>query len=267
MSWEKVKGFFSTITLEKILPVLLVLVVSLIVARLILRLFDRSIERSKLDRTIFTFLKTVMRIVIYALVILIAVGSLGIDVSSLIALLSVVSLAISLAVQNTLANVVGGVSLLATRPFRVGDFVQIGSDCGTVEEISMSYTRIETVDGKHIYIPNSDAASARICNYSDNGKRRVEITVSASYSDAIENVKQALLKAGDHPKRLTDEIIEVYVNNYLDSGVEYLLRLWTADEDYAEVRFAVIENIKHEFDAAGISMPFPQMDVHLDKLQ
>ncbi len=266
MNWEEIKGFFSTVTLEKLLPVLLVFAVSLIVAKLILRLFDRAIERSKLDRTIFTFLKTVMRIVIYALVVLVVTGSLGIDVSSLIAVLSVVSLAISLAVQNALANVVGGMSLLATHPFRVGDFVQIGSDCGTVEEISMSYTKIETADGKHVYIPNSDAASARICNYSDNGKRRIDITVSASYSDDIEDVKRALLKAGDHPKRLSEKKIEVYVNNYLDNGVEYLLRLWSADENYAEVRFAVMENIKREFNTSGISMPFPQMDVHLDKL-
>lgn len=263
MSWEEIKQILSSISVKKIIPVALVFVICIIVARLILRLFDRALERSKMNRTMFSFLKTVMRIVIYALVILVVAGSLGIDVSSLVAVLSVVSLAISLAVQNALANVVGGVSLLTTHPFQVGDFVQIGSDNGTVEEISMSYTKILTFDGKHIYIPNSEAASARICNYSDNGKRRVEITVSACYEDRIDAVKEALFAAGAHPKRLQEEPIEVYLNNYLESGVEYLLRLWTTDADYAEVRFEVLENIKHEFDARKINMPFPQMQIRV----
>lgn len=261
MTWEKIKAFFSEKTLDKLLPTLIILIVGIIVAKLILRLFDRSVERSKVDRTILTVLKTIMHITIYSVVILVSAGSLGIDVSSLIAVLSVVSLAITLAVQNTLGNLVGGVTLLVTRPFSVGDTVQIGSDCGMVEEITMSYTRIETADGKHIYIPNSDAASARICNFSDNGKRRVDILVSAAYEDDIDAVKQALLAAGDHPKRLKEELIEAYVNNYLDSGIEYLLRLWVNDEDYSKVRFAVTEQIKREFDARGLSMPYPQVEV------
>ena len=265
MSWKDIKALFADFSLSRILPTLLIVVICFIVAKIILRLFSRALDRSKLNRTMFTFLKTLMRIVVYSLAVLVIAGSIGIDVSSLIAVISVVSLAISLSVQSTLENVVGGISLLTAHPFHVGDFVQIGAESGTVEEMTMSYTRIETVDGKHIYVPNRDAAYARLCNFSENGKRRIDITVSASYADDIDRVKESLMRAGEHDKRLTDEPIEVYVNAYLDSGVEYLLRLWVLSENYAEVRFSVMETVKREFDAAGITIPFPQMEVRLEK--
>ncbi len=265
MSWNDIKSFFSAVSIQQILPFLMIFVFGMILAKVLTKLFDRALEKSSLNRTVFTYLKTLVRIVLYALVILMSAGSLGIDVTSLIAVLSVVSLAVSLAVQSSLENVVGGVSLLATHPFRVGDYVQIGSDSGVIEELTMSYTKIKTFDGKRIYIPNRDAATARICNFTDMGKRRIDITVSASYSDDIDKVKEALFAAGAHPKRLKDEPFQAYLNAYLDSGVEYILRLWVLQEDYSEVRIAVVESVKREFDARGICIPFPQMEVRVEK--
>lgn len=265
MSWEEIRGFFTSLTLEKLLPAVLILVIGTIAVRLLLKLFDRALSRSKLDRTIFTFLKATMRVLLYAIVILIAAGSLGVDVTSLVALLSVVSLAISLAVQNALSNVVGSITLLATHPFRVGDFVQIGSDSGTVEEIGMSYTQIRTADGKRIYIPNSDASAARIYNYTVEGKRRIDLTFSASYDDDIDRVKAALLAAARHPKLCADTPPEVHISEYADSGVNYLLLLWVAPADYFEVKSAVTEAVKKKFDEEGISIPYPQLDVHMPK--
>ena len=265
MSWEEIRSFFASLTLEKLLPVVLILVVGTIVVKLLLKLFDRALSRSKLDRTMFAFLKAIMRVLLYAIVLLIAAGSLGVDVTSLVAILSVVSLAVSLAVQNALANVVGSVTLLATHPFRVGDFVQIGSDSGTVEQIGMSYTQILTADGKRIYIPNSDAASARIYNYTVEGKRRVELTFSASYNDDIDRVKAVLLAAAQHPKLCADIPPEVHISEYADSSVNYLLLLWTTPQDYFEVKFDVTEAVKKAFDAEGISIPYPQVDVHMAK--
>lgn len=265
MSWEEIRSFFASLTLEKLLPVVLILVVGTIVVKLLLKLFDRALSRSKLDRTMFAFLKAIMRVLLYAIVLLIAAGSLGVDVTSLVAILSVVSLAVSLAVQNALANVVGSVTLLATHPFRVGDFVQIGSDSGTVEQIGMSYTQILTADGKRIYIPNSDAASARIYNYTVEGKRRVELTFSASYNDDIDRVKAVLLAAAQHPKLCADIPPEVHISEYADSSVNYLLLLWTAPQDYFEVKFDATEAVKKAFDAEGISIPYPQVDVHMAK--
>lgn len=265
MSWEEIKRFFTSLTLEKLLPVVLILIVGILVVKLLLKLFDRALGHSKLDRTMFAFLKATMRVLLYAIVLLIAAGSLGVDVTSLVALLSVISLAISLAVQNALANVVGSVTLLATHPFRVGDFVQIGSDSGTVEQIGMSYTQIITADGKRIYIPNSDAASARICNFTVEGRRRIDLTFSASYADDIDRVKEAILSCAHHPKLCEDTPPEVHVSEYADSSVNYLLLLWVAPADYFTVKFDVTEAVKKKFDEEGISIPYPQLDVHVAK--
>ncbi len=263
MTWEKIKEFFISLSWQKVLPFVLILVVGIIVVKLLLKLFDRALNRSKLDKTMFTFLKATMRVLLYAIVLLIAAGSLGIDVTSLVAVLSVVSLAISLAVQNVLTNLVGGVTLLTSHPFRVGDCVLIGSDSGEVKEIGLHYTKITTFNGELVYIPNSEVVSSRICNYSVEGKRRIQLTVSASYDADIDKVKEALLEAAKHPKALTDPATEVFLSGYADSGVNYLLNVWAKAEDYAEVKFAVNEEVKRKFDAEGITIPYPQMDVHM----
>ena len=264
MSWEEIKAFFASLTLQRLIPVVVILVVGFIAVKLLLKLFDRALNRSKLDKTMFSFIRGVMRFLLYILLLLIAASSLGIDVTSLVALVSVISLAISLAVQNALSNVVGSVTLLTTHPFHVGDFVEIGSDSGTVEEISVSYTKLATVDGKRIYIPNSDAASARICNYSVEGRRRVDLYIGVSYDAPAEKVREALLAAAQHPKARQDPAPLVVLNNYQDSSIQYLLMLWTASGDYLDVRFAVNEAVKRELDARGIAIPYPQLDVHFD---
>ena len=262
---DKIKEYLNMISLERVLPSILVLAVGIVIVKLLLRIFDRALGRSKLNKTMFSFLKAIMRILLYALVVLIAAGCLGIDVTSLIAVLSVVSLAVSLAVQNALSNVVGSISLLATQPFQVGDYVEIGSDGGTVEEITMNYTRLLTPDGRTVYIPNSDAASARICNYTVSGRRRVELCFTAAYEDDMDKVKAAILRAVKHPKLLSDPEPAVILNAYLDSAVEYKFLGWTAAGDFLDVKNYINEQVKREFDKEHISIPFPQVDVHLQK--
>ncbi len=265
MTWEEVKAFFISLSWQKLLPVVLILVIGVLVVKLLLKLFDKALSRSKLDKTMFTVLRAAMRALLYAIVILIAAGSLGIDVTSLVAVLSVVSLAISLAVQNVLTNLVGGVTLLASHPFRVGDSVQIGADSGIVKEIGLHYTKINTFDGELVYIPNSETVSSRICNFSVEGKRRIKLTVSASYDADVDKVRAALLEAAVHPKTLQEPEPQVFVSEYADSGVQYLLVLWAKAEDYGEVKFAVTEAIKRRFDQRGIAIPYPQVDVHMVK--
>ena len=260
MDLASIKKFFASLTLQKLVPVILIVVIGLLLVKLLLKLFDRVLERSRLERTMFSFLRAAMRALLYTILVLVAASSLGVDVTSLVAILSVVSLAISLAVQNALSNV----TLLTTHPFHVGDFVEIGSDSGTVEEISVSYTKLATVDGKRIYIPNSDAASARICNYSVEGRRRVDLYIGVSYDAPAEKVREALLAAAQHPKALQDPAPLVVLNNYQDSSIQYLLMLWAASGDYLDVRFAVNEAVKRELDARGIAIPYPQLDVHFD---
>lgn len=256
MDLASVKKFFASLTLQKLVPVILIVVIGLLLVKLLLKLFDRVLERSRLERTMFLVpAGGPCAPLLYTILVLVAASSLGVDVTSLVAILSVVSLAISLAVQNALSNVVGSVTLLTTHPFHVGDFVEIGSDSGTVEEISVSYTKLATVDGKRIYIPNSDAASARICNYSVEGRRRVDLYIGVSYDAPAEKVREALLAAAQHPKALQDPAPQVVLNNYQDSSIQYLLMLWTASGDYLDVRFAVNEAVKRELDAAASPSP------------
>ena len=262
---DTIKQYLGMFSLDRILPALLALMIGLTVAKILIRCFDRALGKSKLNKTMFSFLKAVMRILLYSIAILIAADFLGVDVTSLIAVLSVVSLAVSLAVQNALTNVVGSMSLLATQPFQVGDFVDIGGDSGTVQEITLNYTRLLTTDGRTIYIPNSDAATARICNYSVEGRRRVELCFTAAYEDDIDTVKEAILRAAEHRLLLSDPEPTVILNAYLDSAIEYKFLGWTTAGDYFTVKNYINEEVKREFDKAKISIPFPQMDVHLQK--
>lgn len=265
MNFAAVKQFFLHLSWKTVLPVLLILFAGLLVIKLLLKLFDRALEHSRLQRTTFAFLRSMMRILLYFLLVLILFSQLGVDVTSLIAVLSVVSLAISLAVQNALSNVVGSVSLLSTHPFQVGDYVELGSDAGTVAEIGMVYTVLDTADNRRIYIPNSDAAAARICNYSANPVRRLDLTFSASYDDDPEKVKETLLSLaaqaeldGTHPP-------EAHVTAYGDSAITYLLRVWVAQEHYWDTLYFLNDGMKAAFDRAGIEMTYPHLNVHIDR--
>ena len=157
---QAVKGFFDSLTWQKVIPPLVLLLVGLVAVRLLLRLFDRALERSRLERAAYAMLRSVMKVLLYFILLLLVAAQLGVDVSSLVAILSVISLALSLAVQGALTNVVGGVTLLTTRPFKAGDFVELGDQSGTVLEVSVTYTKLQTPDNKIVSIPNSTAAAA-----------------------------------------------------------------------------------------------------------
>ena len=196
---------------------------------------------------------------LWLLLALVLLGSMGVELTSIIALLSVAGLAVSLALQNTLSNLAGGIMLLVSKPFTIGDYVEIGAVSGTVSMIGMSYSTLTTVENKEIYIPNSQLSSATIINYTRLGKRRMEITVSASYQDKAEDVKAALADAvSQFPTILQDP-----ASGYGDSGVNYLIRAWTTTGDYWNTYYQLLEAILPAFQRRGVSMPYPQMDVHL----
>ena len=243
-----VKSFFSSLTLQKLPPAIITFVVAYLASRLLLKVVDKLLARSRLEQTISTFLRSAIRILLWALIILIVASSLGIDVTSMIAILSVASLAVSLAVQSALSNLAGGVMLLSTHPFRVGDYVEVGGVSGTVQRIGMTYTTLATADQKEIFVPNSEISSSKIINYNAMEQRRIDFLFTASYGDAVEDVKTALRKASMLPKVLTDPAPFVTVNKYGDSSIEYLVRLWTATPDYWDVYYAVLDNVKTCFD-------------------
>ena len=262
----QITHFFSSFTLAKLPPAIITFIIAYAASRVVLKVADKLFARSRMEKTIEKFLRSALRILMWALIFLIVAGSLGIDVSSMIALLSVASLAVTLAVQGALSNLAGGIMLLSTHPFRVGDFVEVGTVSGTVQEIGMTYTTLVTPDQKEIFVPNSEVAAAKIINYTAVTNRRVDLTFTASYDDAAETVKAALLKAADLPQVYKDPAPFAAVNRYGDSAIEYVLRVWTAATDYWDVYFAIVENVRVRFEEAGISMTYPHLNDHLDTL-
>ena len=255
----------GTAVVEHILPFTLIMVVGIILIRIILKIVNKALEKSKLEKAAHSLIRSLIRVVLYLLLGLIAASSLGIDVSGIIALASVLTLAISLSVQSALSNVIGGFTLLYTKPFKSGDFVEIAGESGTVEEIGMSYTKLITPDNKVVYIPNSAVVAADIVNFTVSGTRRVDLTVSASYNTPTDKVIAALYEAAKVPGALTDPAPFASVNKYGDSAIEYVIRVWTTADKYWDVNFAVNEKIREAFKAGNIEMTYPHLNVHLDK--
>lgn len=266
--FSKLSGWLSALTaavVGKIIPFLLILVVGFVLIRLIMSIINKALEKSKLEKAAHGLIKSLVRVVLYLLLGLIAASKLGIDVTGVIALASVLTLAVSLSVQNALTNIIGGFTLLYTKPFKSGDYVEIAAESGTVEEIGMSYTKLLTPDNKVIYIPNSAVVSADIVNFTVSGTRRVDLTVSASYDSPTETVIKALYEAAQVPGALTDPAPFAAVSKYDSSTVEYILRIWTRTEDYWDVSFAANEKIRKTFDSNGVVMSYPHLNVHIDK--
>ena len=256
---------FGSFLLYTVLPAVVIYVIGVLVIRAIMKVLDKVLEKSKMEKVAYGLIRTAARTVLYGLLILIIASKLGIDVTGIVALASVLTLAISLSVQNLLTNLVSGFTLLYTKPFVSGDFVEIAAQSGMVQEIGLSYTKLATPDNKIISIPNSAVVAAQIINYTVTGKRRVDVTVTASYTCPVEQVLEALRQAGQVANILPDPAPFAAVTNYGESSIEYTLRVWSSAEDYWDVLFAVNENVKAVFDAKGIQMTYPHLNVHLDK--
>ena len=257
--WQKYLGADA---LSKIIAAAILLVVCIVFIKLLLRLTNRVLERSKIHTTMHSFIRTLVRLVLVFIAIMLIAGTLGIDTSSLLAIFSIAGLAVSLSVQNALSNMTSAVMLLASKPYQLGDFVEISGLQGTVREIGILCTKLATVDGKLISIPNSQAVSGSITNFSAEENRRVMMTVSASYDDDVEKVKAALVRAAADPRVLPIEPVFSRVSAYGDNAIEYALRFWVKNSDYWDVYFDVLENVKHVFDEEGISMTYPHLVVH-----
>ena len=249
----------------KLLTALVILAAGIVVVRIVMTVLRKFLEASKLEKAAHTLIKSLVRVVLYLLLGLMVVESLGIDVTGVIALASVLTLSVSLALQNALANVFGGFTLLYTAPFHSGDFVDIGADSGTVVEIGMTYTKLQTPDNKMISIPNSTVVAGDIVNYSITGTRRVDMTVTAVYTEPCQKVLDALIQAATHDKVMLDPAPVAVIDSYGDSTIRYNLRVWTKTEDYWDVRNAVMLNIKSIFDAQGIKMVYPHIHVYTEK--
>ena len=248
---------------NNILTAVLTLVVGLLVIRAAMSLVKKTLEKSKLEKAAHTLILSLSRVALYLLLGLGVASALGIDVTGVVALASVLTLAVSLSLQNALTNVIGGFTLLSTHPFHSGDYVEIAGQAGTVMEINMTYTMLSTPDNKMISIPNSAVVAAQIVNYTASGTRRVEVTVSASYDSPTQKVLDALVLAGTVDNALLDPAPAAVVSGYLDGAINYSLRVWVKTDDYWDVFFLINQRVKQIFDEQGIAMARPHMNVHI----
>lgn len=261
---ESLWSSIENITASNIFGAVLSVVISLILIKVLTKVVNRALGRSKLDASLQTLLRNLVKGALWAVAAIIVLGCLGIEVTSLVAVLSVVGLAFSLALQNFLSNVAGGIQLLASHPFAVGDFVDVGVCAGTVEEIGMFYTKVTTPDNKLVQLPNSAIVTANITNFSAQPTRRVELNVSASYDAPTGQVAALLVKlAGEHPLVLADPEPAVHVEQYGDSAICYVMRVWCANDDYWTVYYDLLDGFKPAFDQAGVEMTYPHVNVHM----
>ena len=263
MNW--LVQLYSIPMVSRIFMAVVILVAGILGTRILISIVRKSLEKSKLEKAAFTLILSLVRVTLYLLIALSAASALGIDVTGIVALASVLTLALSLALQNMVSNVIGGFTILTTHPFHSGDYVEIAGQGGTVQEINMTYTQLTTPDNKIISIPNSAVVAAQIVNYSTMDTRRVEILVSASYEAPVQTVLDALLEAAAVEKVLADPAPFAALKSYDASSIGYVLRFWTKNADYWDTHFLVNRRVKELFDAKGVEMTYPHVNVHLDK--
>ena len=244
----------------------LIFVVGRMVVGLLSRVVRKVLERAKLDAMLVNFISGLVRSVLLALVIIAALDQLGVDTTSLIAVLGAAGLAIGLALKDSLNNFASGVLLILFRPFKTGDFIEAAGVAGAVEKITIFSTVVKTGDNKEVIVPNAAIYGGVITNYSARETRRIDMVFGIGYGDDIRKARDVMRKVIDADERvLKDPEVTIAVSELADSSVNFVVRPWVRTEDYWAVRFDLTERIKLAFDDEGISIPYPQLDLHMER--
>ncbi|MEN8230550.1 MAG: mechanosensitive ion channel domain-containing protein [Bacteroidota bacterium] len=249
----------------KFIMALVVLIIGLIVIKWLTKGAVKMMKRKNVNESLIPFLRSLMNIILKAMLIISVMGMVGIQMTSFIAILGAAGLAVGLALQGTLQNFAGGVMILLFKPYEVGHFIEAQGFMGVVKEIQIFTTVLSTPDNRKVIIPNSPLATGPITNFSAMPTRRIDFAFGIGYGDDIDKAKDILLKVAQNDDRVLkdDNHPEVMVEALADSSVNLKLRVWVKSEDYWGLFFDITEVVKKEYDAAGISIPFPQQDVHL----
>ena len=249
----------------KIVLALVIYMVGKWITNWIIRLMDRSFERRKVDASLRIFLRSMVKVVMYVLVVLAAIQTLGINTTSFVAIFASAGLAVGMALSGTLQNFAGGVILLLLRPYRVGDYITSQGQSGTVKAIGLFSTQLSTGDNRTIFVPNSAISTSIIDNYSHATTRRIDWNIAISYGDDVDVARQAILAMLTNDNRVLNEPAEpmVALKELGDNAVVLLVRCWTANSDYWGLYFDINERIYKELPTKGINFPFPQLDVHI----
>ncbi|MFC1785516.1 mechanosensitive ion channel family protein [Candidatus Neomarinimicrobiota bacterium] len=248
----------------KIIGGIIVLLIGLWITKLITKSVGKALTKSKLDQSLVPFLKSLTNIILRILVIITVMGMIGIQMTSFIAIIGAAGLAVGLALSGTLQNFAGGVIILILKPFKVGDYIEAQGFIGTVKEISIFATMLNTVDKKLVIIPNGPLSTGSITNYSAEPKRRVDWKFGMAYGDDVENFKKAINDFFAEDTRILKEPASfIGLSELGDSSVNFTVRAWVNSVDYMDVFFDINEKVYKKFGDYKLNIPFPQMDVHL----
>ena len=254
----------ENLTLWSLLRVAVMVLAGWLVIRLLMRMADRLLDQSKPVAAIKSYIHTALNVFLWFLLALMLAETLGIKATSIIAMLSVAGLAVSLALQNTLSNLAGGLVLLVAKPFSPGDYVEADGVSGTIAGITLSYTTFITPDNKEIFVPNSQLSAAKIINFNVRGKRRMDLNFTASYDAPTAQVRAAIEETLTNlPGILDDPAPAVYLSEYQSSSIQYLVRLWTSSGDYWDVYYALIEGVRESFARHGVERTYDHLNVHI----
>lgn len=261
---QEVQSVIAGLSWKTALIAAVLFVACAVIIRLVLGLYDRTTEYSKMDKGVRKFLRSGLKVLLWIIAVCVLLGYIGVPMTSLVAVVSVLGVAVSLAIQGILSNLAGGIMLLSSHPFTVGDWVEAGGASGTVEEVGLVYTKLKTVDNKVVYLPNGDVSTKTIVNYSAEERRQLEHKFQLSYDAPVDKVKECVRRViGEHPMTFTSPEPMVRVCAYNDSSIEYIVRCWVETQNYWTVYYDLLEQCKEAFDEAGIEMTYPHMNVHM----
>ncbi|MDE5860601.1 MAG: mechanosensitive ion channel [Ruminococcus sp.] len=255
---------YFTSMMPSVITAVIVLVIGVLISRLIARISAKALRQSTIDSGAKSFLVSLIRILLYVVVVIMALSVLNVPMSSIITVFGAAGLAVSLALQNCLSNLCGGFIILFSKPFTVDDIIELDGTVGKVDAISILYTKIKTFDGKTVFIPNGKISDAKIINYTESPERRIDLKFDISYSGDYEKARLVILDILDNDPYVLDTPAPVVrMSAHKESSVEIDTLVWVANENYNSVRYSILENVRSAFERENIEIPFNQLDIHI----
>ncbi|MBY7730453.1 small-conductance mechanosensitive channel MscS [Vibrio bathopelagicus] len=251
-----------------IISALIILFIGNIIVKAVANSVSKVLQKKKMDRAVVEFVHGLVRYLLFVIVLIAALGRLGVQTASVVAVIGAAGLAVGLALQGSLSNFAAGVLIVAFRPFKSGDYVEIGGVAGSVDSIQIFQTVLTTPDNKMVVVPNGSVIGSPITNYSRHDTRRIDLMIGVSYNADLQKTKALLTKICESDERVLKEPgVQVGVHTLADSSVNFVVRPWVKTAEYWDVYFDLMQAIKEGLDNEGIEIPFPQMDVHMNKVE
>ncbi len=249
---------------DKLISAGIALVGGYFLIKAVLMILDKSLTKSKLDITAHKFMLSFSKTILYIILVIVVLSQLKFDMNSIVALMGAVGIAIGLAIQGTVANITGGITILMSKPFVAGDFIEVNSVLGTVSSINIAQTKINTFDNKAIFIPNSEISASKIINYSAEPNRRLDLIFPISYSNDFNLAKEIITEiVSKHPDILADPVPIIRVTELSQHSIDIAVKVWVLTDRFWDVRFDLLESVLKAFGENGINVPFNQLDVHI----